>query len=238
LGYAETDPTADVNGADAAAKMAILGSIAYHSRVTMADVTYEGIENVSAEDVVYARELGFVIKLIGAARLADGGVNVAVYPALVPDSHPLASINGSYNAVFLQGRAIDEIMLSGPGAGGRQTASAVVADIVSIVSTKTAGFLQNCSCYKVLDFVPAEEMSSAFFMRLKVEDRAGVLAQIASVFGSHDVSIESMIQKGHGDEAELVFITHPTVERGFFAALRDIEGLTCTRGAPAAMRVL
>jgi homoserine dehydrogenase len=238
LGYAESDPTDDVNGADAAAKMAILASIAYHSRVTMADVTFEGIEKVTGDDVAYARDLGFVIKLIGAARLVDGRVNVQVYPALVPETHPLASINGSYNAVFLQGHQIDEIMLSGPGAGGRQTASAVVADVVSIVSTKTAGFLQNCSCYQVLDFLPAEEMNSAFFVRMQAEDRAGVLAQIASIFGSNDVSIESMIQKGHGDEAELVFITHPTSERGFFAALGEIEALSCCRSAPVPMRVL
>jgi homoserine dehydrogenase len=238
LGYAESDPTEDVNGADAAAKMAILASIAYHSRVTLNEVAFEGIEKVTSEDVAYARDLGFVIKLIGAARLVDGQVNVRVYPALVPEGHPLAAISGSYNAVFLQGRVIDEIMLSGPGAGGRQTASAVVADIVSIVSTKTAGFLQNCSCYQVLDFLPAEEMTSAFFVRMHAEDRAGVLAQIASVFGAHDVSIESMIQKGHGDEAELVFITHPTAERGFFAALREIEALSCCRSAPLPMRVL
>lgn len=238
LGYAETDPTDDVNGADAAAKMAVLGSIAYKSRVTMADVSYEGIEKVTGDDVAYARDLGFVIKLIGAARLVDGRVNVRVYPALVPAAHPLATISGSNNAVFLEGHVIDEIMLAGPGAGGRQTASAVVADIVSIVSTKTAGFLQNCSCYKVLEFMPDEEMTSAFFIRMKVEDRAGVLAQIASVFGRNDVSIESMIQKGHGDEAELVLITHPTLERGFFAATEEIEGLSCCKGAPVSMRVL
>jgi homoserine dehydrogenase len=238
LGYAESDPTDDVNGADAAAKMAVLGSIAYKSRVTMADVDYEGIEKVTAEDVAYARDLGFVIKLIGAARLVDDRVSVRVYPALVPQSHPLAAINGSYNAVFLQGHVIDEIMLSGPGAGGRQTASAVVADIVSIVSTKTAGFLQNCSCYKVLDFMPAEDMCSAFFIRMKVEDRAGVLAQIASAFGEQQVSIQSMIQKGQGDEAELVLITHPTVERGFHAAVEKIAGLSSSKGAPVFMRVL
>lgn len=238
LGYAEADPTADVGGHDAAAKMAILASIAYHSRVTMADVACEGIEKITAEDVRYAKELGFVIKLIGAARLIDGKVNVGVHPMLVPASHPLASINGSYNAVYLQGHAIDEIMLTGPGAGGIPTASAVVSDVVSIISTKTAGFLQNCSCYKTLAFLPDDEVVSTFFIRAQVEDRAGVLAQIASVFGEHDVSIESMLQKNRGDDAELVLITHPTKEKGFFAAIDRVADLACVKGRPMTIRVL
>jgi homoserine dehydrogenase len=238
LGYAEADPTADVGGADAAAKMAILGSIAYHSRTTLADVRYEGIERISLEDVQYAREFGFVVKLIGAARLIDGRVNVRVFPALVPATHPLASIDGSYNAVFLQGHTIGEIMLSGPGAGGPPTATAVVSDVVSIVSTKTAGFLQNCSCYKTLEFFPDDQMVSPFFIRVQVEDRSGVLAQIASIFGRYEVSIESMLQKGHGDQAELVLITHPTVEQGFFAAIAEVRALAVCKGAPMTMRVL
>lgn len=238
LGYAEADPTADVAGHDAAAKMAILASIAYHSRVTMADVAREGIEKITAGDVQYAKDLGYVIKLIGAARLIDGRVNVRVHPTLVPAAHPLASINGSYNAVYLRGHAIDEIMLTGPGAGGIPTASAVVSDIVSIASTKTAGFLQNCSCYKVLDFLPDDEVVSTFFIRVRVEDRAGVLARIASAFGEHDVSIESMLQKNRGDDAELVLITHPTRERGFFAAIDQIAGLSVVKDRPMTIRVL
>jgi len=238
LGYAEADPTADVGGADAAAKMAILASIAYNSRVTLADVGYEGIDQVSLEDVQYARELGFVVKLIGAARLIDERVNVRVYPALVPAAHPLAAINGSYNAVFVQGHTIGEIMLSGPGAGGPPTATAVVSDIVSIAATRAPGFLQNCSCHMTRAFLPDDDMASAFFIRVKVEDRAGVLAQIASVFGRHDVSIESMIQKGHGDEAELVLITHPTQERGFRAAMERVGALPVCKSAPMTMHVL
>ncbi len=238
LGYAEADPTADVGGADAAAKMAILASLAYRSRVTMSDVTYEGIEKVSIEDVEYAKQFGFVVKLIGAARLIDGRVNVRVHPALVPENHPLASINGSYNAVYLKGHTIDEIMLTGPGAGGPPTATAVVSDIVNIAGTDVAGFLQSCTCYKSLDLCPDQEMSSAFFIRFKVEDRAGVLAQIASIFEEHDVSIESMIQKGHGDEAELMLITHPTRERGFFAAMEQVAGLSCAKSRPMTIRVL
>ena len=223
LGYAEADPTADVGGGDAAAKMAILGSIAFHSRVTLADVAYEGIQNITLDDVRYAKDLGFVVKLIGAARLIDGRVSVRVFPALVPVDHPLAAINGSNNAVFLQGDAIGEIMLMGPGAGGPPTATAVVSDIVSIANTKDVGFLQSCSCYRELDFYPAEEVESAFFIKMNVEDVSGVLAQIASVFGEHGVSIASMIQKGRGAEAELVLITHPTKEKNFFAAIEDMK---------------
>lgn len=238
LGYAEADPTADVGGGDAAAKMAILASIAYRSRVTMADVTYEGIEAVSLEDVQYAKDFGFVVKLLGAARLVDGRVSVRVHPALVPKEHLLASINGSINAVYLQGDAIGEIMLTGPGAGGDPTATAVVADIVTIAGTERAGFLQNCSCYKNLEFLPESLAESAFFIRMQVEDRAGVLAQISSIFGEHGVSIESMIQKGHSDEAELVLITYPSVEESFFRAIDGIAGLSCVRSRPMTIRVL
>ncbi|MFH0914937.1 MAG: homoserine dehydrogenase [bacterium] len=238
LGYAEGDPSADVGGADAAAKMAILGSIAFHSRVTLADVAFEGIESITLDDVRYAKDLGFVVKLIGAARLIDDRVSVRVFPALLPGDHPLAAISGSHNAVFLQGGAIGEIMLMGPGAGGMPTATAVVSDIVSIANTKDVGFLQSCSCYRRLAFYPAEDVESAFFIKLNVEDVSGVLAQIASVFGQHGVSIASMIQKGRGAEAELVLITHPTRERDFFAAITQASGLKCCKSEPMTLRVL
>ncbi len=238
LGYAEADPTADVGGADAAAKMAILASIAFHSRVTLGDVSYSGIQGITLDDVRYARELGFVAKLIGAARLIDNKVSVRVFPALLPVAHPLASISGSNNAIFLQGDAIGEIMLMGPGAGGVPTATAVVSDIVSIANTRDLGFLQSCSCYRHLDLYPADEVESAFFIRVNVADQAGVLAQIASAFGEHGVSIASMIQKGRGDEAELVLITHPTREKQFFAAVQRAQGLVCCKSAPMTLRVL
>jgi homoserine dehydrogenase len=238
LGYAEADPTADVGGGDAAAKMAILGSIAFHSRVRLSDVAYQGIQNVTLDDVRYAKDLGFVVKLIGAARLIEGRVSVRVFPALVPKDHPLAAISGSNNAVFLQGDEIGEIMLMGPGAGGRPTATAVVSDIVSIANTKDVGFLQSCSCYRELGFYPAEEVESAFFIKINVEDVSGVLARIASVFGEHQVSIASMIQKGRGAEAELVLITHPTKEKNFFAAIEEMKALSCCRNEPMTLRVL
>ncbi len=238
LGYAEADPTADVGGGDAAAKMAILGSIAFHSRVTLADVAYEGIQNVTLDDVRHAKDLGFAVKLIGAARLIDDRVSVRVFPALVPEAHPLAAISGSNNAVFLQGDEIGEIMLMGPGAGGVPTATAVVSDIVSIANTKDVGFLQSCSCYRELGFYPADEVESAFFIKINVEDRSGVLARIASVFGEHGVSIASMIQKGRGAEAELVLITHPTKEKNFFGAIAEANALSCCRSSAMTLRVL
>jgi len=238
LGYAEADPTADVGGADAAAKMAILASIAFHSRVTLNDVACTGIQNVTLADVRYAKDLGFVVKLIGAARLMGERVSVRVFPALLPQSHPLAAINGSNNAVFLQGDPIGEIMLMGPGAGGGPTATAVVSDIVSIANTKDIGFLQSCSCYRSLGFYPADEVESAFFIKVDVADQAGVLAQIARVFAEHGVSIASMIQKGRGDEAELVLITHPTKEKDFFAAIEQAKGLACCKSEPMTLRVL
>ena len=238
LGYAEADPTADVGGADAAAKMAIIASIAFHSRVTLSDVVFSGIEDITLEDVRYAKGLGFVPKLIGAARSIDGRVSVRVFPALLPAEHPLASISGSNNAIFLQGDAIGEIMLMGPGAGGVPTATAVVSDIVSIVSTNEVGFLQSCSCYRQLDLYPSEDVESAFFIRVSVVDRAGVLAQIASAFGEHGVSIASMLQRGRGDEAELVLITHPTTERRFFAAVDQATHLDCCQSVPMTLRVL
>lgn len=238
LGYAEADPTADVGGADAAAKMAIIASIAFHSRVTLADVAYSGIEEISLEDVRYAKGLGFAPKLIGAARLIDGQISVRVFPALLPVDHPLASISGSNNAIFLQGGAVGEIMLMGPGAGGVPTATAVVSDIVSIVSTNEVGFLQNCSCYRQLSMYPSEDVESAFFIRVSVSDRAGVLASIASVFGGQGVSIASMIQRGRGDEAELVLITHPTKESQFFEAVEQAKNLECCQSDPMTLRVL
>jgi len=238
LGYAEADPTADVGGADAAAKMAILASIAFHSRVTLNDVACTGIQNLSLADVRYAKDLGFVVKLIGAARLIGDRVSVRVFPALLPLSHPLAAISGSNNAVFLQGDAIGEIMLMGPGAGGGPTATAVVSDIISIANTKDVGFLQSCSCYRGLGFYPSDEVETAFFIKVDVADQAGVLAQIARVFAEHGVSIASMIQKGRGDEAELVLITHPTKEKDFFAAIAQAKGLACCKSEPMTLRVL
>ena len=236
-GYAEADPTEDVSGKDAAAKMAILASIAYHSNVTLDDVDCAGIEDINPLDAEYARELGLTLKLLGVAKLYDNRINVRVYPALLDRDHPLASVGGAYNAVFLQGESIDEIMLSGPGAGGMETASAVVSDIVSVVSRRTPGFLEYPIAYKELEFFPSEEVVSTFYLRLEVEDKPGVLAAIANEFGKHDVSIERVIQKGRGVHAELVMVFHPVKEKGFMAALDNVSALDGVKAEPRPIRV-
>lgn len=236
-GYAEADPTEDINGKDAAAKMAILASIAFHTPVRLDDVACAGIENINSLDIAYARELGYTIKLLGVARLYDKQINVRVYPALVDNSHPLATVSGAYNAVFLKGRSIDEIMLSGPGAGGMETASAVVSDMVSIVSRPQTVPLENPIAYLNLDFFPDDDVVSAFYLRLEVKDEPGVLANIARVFGDNGVSVESVIQKGRGAHAELVMVFHPVREASFRAALQEIEKLSGVRGVPWPIRV-
>lgn len=236
-GFAESDPTEDVSGKDAAAKMAILASIAYHSTVKLDDVDCSGIENINPLDVEYARELGLTLKLLGVAKLYDKKVNVRVYPALLDKDHPLASIAGAYNAVFLTGTAIDEIMLSGPGAGGMETASAVVSDVVSIVSRRTPGFLDYPIAYKELDFFPDDDVVTTFYLRLEVDDKPGVLATIANVFGEHEVSVERVIQKGRGLHAELVMIFHPVAEHSFMAALDEVARLPVVKSEPRPIRV-
>ncbi len=237
-GYAEADPSEDINGKDAAAKMAILASIAFHTNVGLDDVACTGIENVSRLDIAYARDLGLAVKLLGVARLYQDRINVRVYPALLKQDHPLASVSGAYNAVFLKGAAIDEIMLSGPGAGGMETASAVVSDIVSVVARRESpGFLEYPVAYRGLEFFPDEEVVSTFYLRLEVEDEPGVLAAIASAFGKHGVSIQSVIQKGRGARAELVMVFHPVKEARFAAAIEEAGRLEVIKSTPRPIRV-
>jgi homoserine dehydrogenase len=237
LGYAEADPTEDVGGKDAAAKMAILSSIAFHSRTRLADVQYEGIMNVTALDIAHGKRLGLVAKLLGVAKLVDGGMNVRVYPAFLPHTHPLAGVSGAYNAVFLESDTFDEIMLFGPGAGSVPTASAVIGDIISIVNTAPGSYVRNCQCYRDLPFFPDADMVSRFYLRLRVDDQPGVLARISALFGDEGVSIESMVQEGRGDEAELVLVLHPVREAQFFAALNRIRELSVVAGEPSVIRV-
>ena len=237
LGYAEADPTEDVTGKDAAAKMAILSSIAFHSRVNLADVEHEGIEAVTDVDVAHGRELGFVPKLLGVAKLIDGRVNVRVYPCFIPAGHPLAGVSGAYNAVFLESESFDRIMLFGPGAGGTPTASAVIGDVISIVNTAAGGYIGNCTCYKALGFYPSADVVSRFYLRVEVADEPGVLAAIAGVFGQEGVSIHSMKQIGEEDSAQLVLVLHPVREAAFFGALARIAALPVVRSRPSAIRL-
>ncbi|MHB8793637.1 MAG: homoserine dehydrogenase [Thermoleophilia bacterium] len=236
-GYAESDPTADISGKDAAAKMAILASIAFHTVVDLDDVACIGIEGISSLDISYARSLDMSVKLLGVAKLYDDRINVRVYPALLKKDHPLASVSGAYNAVFLKGNSIDEIMLSGPGAGGIETASAVVSDIVSIIAREKPGVLEEITAWRELEFYPDDEVVSKFYLRLEVNDEPGVLATIAQIFGKHDVSVESVIQQGRGDHAELVMVFHPVREASFRNALEQIADLPEVKSQPRPIRV-
>jgi len=237
LGYAEADPTEDVGGKDAAAKMAILASIGFHSRTRLGDVDYEGITGITSVDIAHGQRLGLVAKLLGVAKLIDGSMNVRVYPAFIPRTHPLAGVVGAYNAVFLESDAFDKIMLFGPGAGSVPTASAVIGDIISVVNTVKGSFVQNCLCYKERPFFPDADMVSSFYLRMRVTDRPGVLAKIAALFGDHGVSIASMVQEGGGDSAELVLLLHPVREAQFFTALEKMKALSEVLGTPAYIRV-
>lgn len=237
LGFAEADPAEDVGGKDAAAKMAILSSIAFHSRTRLGDVEYEGITNVTALDIAHGERLGFVAKLLGVAKLVGGGMNVRVYPAFLPRTHPLAGVTGAYNAVFLESDTFDEIMLFGPGAGSVPTASAVIGDIISVVNTVKGSFSQNCMCYRDLPFFPNADMVSRFYLRLRVDDKPGVLAKLSALCGEEGVSIHSMVQEGQGSEAELVLVLHPAREEQFFAALGRMRALSDVKGEPSVIRV-
>jgi homoserine dehydrogenase len=238
LGYAEADPTEDVSGADAAAKMAILASVAFGSRVELDDVAYEGIERIRPEHVEAARSLDSVIRLVGTATLVDGAVDVRVGPALVGRHHPLASVEGPFNAVMLHGDAIREIMLEGPGAGGLETASAVVADMVSVLGTTGTGFLQDDACWRSLPTLPAGDLPAPFYVRIAVEDRPGVLAHIAERFAEEGVSIAQLSQQVQNGSAALDVVTHTAPSGRVAAALDAIAALPEVQARPEALRVV
>jgi homoserine dehydrogenase len=238
LGYAEADPTEDVSGADAAAKMAILASVAFGSRVELGDVAYEGIERIRPEHVEAARSLDSVVRLVGTATLVDGAVDVRVGPALVDRHHPLASVEGPFNAVMLHGDAIREIMLEGPGAGGLETASAVVADMVSVLGTTGTGFLQGDACWRSLPALPAGELPASFYVRIAVEDRPGVLAHVAERFAEEGVSIARLSQQVQNGSAALDVVTHTAPSGRIAAALDAIAALPEVHAHPEALRVV
>jgi homoserine dehydrogenase len=232
LGYAEADPTEDVTGRDAAAKMAILARLAFNAAVRLDQVSYEGIERLTADDIAYAKELGLSLKLIGSAERIDSGVAVHVYPAFLYADHPLASVNGAFNAVTIESPAITEITLSGPGAGGIQTASAVLGDVVSAM-------IPPPSLVPPAEDVPlVTDTEFSFYLHLEVADRPGVLAQVAEILGMQDVSIKSVVQKGLGDEARLVMVMHPVLESKFRAAVDLLSRLDFVREAPRVIRVI
>jgi homoserine dehydrogenase len=232
LGYAEADPTEDVNGADAAAKMAILARLAFHAPVSLDDVSFEGIEAIQPDDLAYAKELGLSLKLLGVAERIDGGLSVRVFPCFLYRGHPLAPVEGPFNAVMVEAPTITEITMSGPGAGGTETATAVLGDVVSIVSGRAPVHAVRASLEIVRD------ISSSFYLHLEVADRPGVLARIADVLGRNEVSVRSVVQRGHGNDARLVMVMHEGPEQRFRAALDEIAPLDFVRAAPRAIRVI
>ena len=238
LGFAEADPAEDVAGLDAAAKTAILATVAFGSRVPIEWVAVEGIEHVTLDHVAAARALQMHVKLIGRASLVGDRVDVRVGPAFVDGHHPLAAVEGAFNAVMLQGDAIREITLEGPGAGGLETASAVVADMVSIVGTTGTGFLQNDPVWRSLEQLPLGDLASPFYLRLEVEDRAGVLARIAQELAAEEVSVAQLVQQPGDGHAVLHIVTHEAPTGRVASALDAIRALPEARGEASAMPVI
>ncbi|HLZ38179.1 MAG TPA: homoserine dehydrogenase [Mycobacteriales bacterium] len=240
FGYAEADPTADVEGFDAAAKAAILAGLAFHSRVTSADVYREGIAEVTARDIASAREMHGVVKLLAIAeRAADGsGVAVRVHPAMIPRTHPLASVREAFNAVFVECEAAGQLMFYGRGAGGAPSASAVLGDIVAVARNRLSGARgAGESAYAALPVKPMGETLTRYHISLDVADKAGVLASVAAVFATHDVSIQTVRQEGHGDDAVLVVVTHTATEAALAATVADLRALDVVRTVLSVMRV-
>jgi homoserine dehydrogenase len=233
LGYAEADPTDDVGGADAAAKMTILARLAFGVPVRLEDVPYEGIQQIKPDDLAYAKELGLSLKLLGVAeRVGDDAISVRVFPCFLYPGHPLSPIEGAFNAVMVEAPTITEITMSGPGAGGSETASAVLGDVVSVIAGGSPLFEENARL-KV-----AKDVEMAFYLHLEVEDRPGVLAKIAEILGRNDVSVRSVVQRGRGDDATLIMVMHPVSEKRFGAALKRIAELRFLRSPPRSIRVI
>ena len=239
LGYAERDPTADVEGYDAAAKAAIIASIAFGVRVVAGDVAGEGISAVSAADISFARRLGYTIKLLAICeRFDDGSVAARVHPAMVPIDHPLAGVRDSYNAVFVEGEVVGNLMFYGRGAGGGPTASAVLGDVIDAASNLSRGAHASVGHLAKATLRNVDDLASPYYVNVEVRDRPGVLASVASVFGDHGVSIRSMEQEGLGGDARIVFITHRATERDVQACLSDLRSLDDVDRVASVLRVI
>ncbi|KOR34110.1 MULTISPECIES: homoserine dehydrogenase [Planktothricoides] len=252
LGYAEADPTADVDGLDAADKIAILASLAFAGRIKLEDVHCEGIRQISAADIAYAEKLGFTIKLLAIAKRQSSTENhavdrlsIRVHPTLVPKTHPLASINGVYNAILVEGEPLGQVMFYGPGAGSGPTASAVVSDILTIAAilkTETEPIphpLLSCTHQHYCAIAPMEELVTRFYTRFLTNDTPGVIGHLGTSFGNHGVSLESIVQIGMRDnQAEIVVVTHDVSEGNFLNALAEIRQLDAVMSIPSVLRVL
>ena len=238
LGYAEADPTADVEGFDAAAKAAILAGLAFHTRVTAADVHREGITEVTAADVASAKEMGCVVKLLAIAEKDGDAVGVRVHPAMIPRSHPLGSVREAYNAVFVEGASAGQLMCYGRGAGGSPTASAVLGDLVAVARNTLSGARgAGESSYADLRIRPMGEVITRYHISLDVADKAGVLAAVANSFAAHDVSIRTVRQEGHAGDASLVVVTHTATDAALRAVVEELRALDAVRAVASVMRV-
>ncbi len=238
LGYAEADPTADVEGFDAAAKAAILASLAFHTPVTAADVHREGITEVTAADIASARTLGCVVKLLAICERGEAGVSVRVHPAMIPREHPLAGVREAYNAVFVEAESAGRLMFYGAGAGGAPTASAVLGDIVAVARNRLAGTRgPDATTYAGLVVRPMGETLTRYHVALDVADRPGVLARIAEAFAGHEVSIQAVRQDGHGDDAQLVIVTYQARDAALAATVSDLRAMDVVRAVASVMRV-
>ena len=238
LGYAENDPTADVSGQDAASKAAIIAMVAFGADVSLDDVLFEGIQNISSADVAFASRAGCAIKLLAMVSKHEDELEVQVYPALLPNSHPLSSVRDSFNAVFVEGTAVDSLMLFGRGAGGMPTASAVLGDVIDAALNLSNKTYRGMEDLKEVSLLPSGEQKSAYYVSVQVVDEPGVLATVASVFAKSDISIQTMEQEGMGREANLVFITHEVEESRLEGALSQLSNLSCVEKLGTVIRVL
>ena len=241
LGYAEADPTSDVEGLDAARKMVILSRLGFHANVELSDVEVKGITQISKEDILYAKRLGYEVKLLGIAERHDDRIGISVQPTMVKTSHPLSSVNGVYNAVYVYGEAVGETMFYGPGAGEMPTATSVVADLVAVVKNMKLGVngRKMFVPYKEKKLKTDEQIASKYFIRLHVADRAGVLAQIAQLFAEHNVSLESVVQQPNRaiPDAEIVIVTHEASKANMAEVLARFESLDVVRAVKSVYRV-
>jgi homoserine dehydrogenase len=238
LGYAEADPTADVEGFDAAAKASILASLAFHTRVRAADVYREGITEVTAADVASAKAMGCTIKLLCIASNVDGLVSVRVHPAMIPRSHPLASVNGAFNAVFVEAEAAGQLMFYGRGAGGAPSASAVLGDVVAVARNRLSGARSASeSNYADVDIRPMGDVVTRYHISLDVADKPGVLAAVAGVFADHGVSIQTVRQEGRANDATLVIVTHAATDAALASTVDELRQLDIVRAVASVMRV-
>ena len=238
LGYAESDPTADVTGQDAASKAAIIAMVAFGADICFDDVLFEGIEDITSSDMAFAQKAGATIKLLAMVTKSDDEIEARVYPAMLPNSHPLASVRDSFNAVFIEGKAVDNLMLFGRGAGGMPTASAVLGDVIDASLNLSKDTYRSIGKLEKVSLMHSDERKSSYYISVQVVDEPGVLADVASVFDGNRMSIESMEQEGLGREARLGFITHEAEENRLESTLTQLSDLSCVEKLGTIIRVL